>query len=301
MRATVKIFQSELELMAMRCGVSTPPFDSFSTGAPGSPVVLSVPHAGRDYPPCDAMLRVPVARLVALEDRHADLLAAHAVARGTPVFVARTPRLWIDLNRAESDLDFAMAENSVPPPHLPSAKVRGGLGLIPRRLPGISEIWSAKLGRTDVEARIATVHRPYHAAIAGALAAARIRYGAALLLDLHSMPSINTPAAPDVVIGDRFGTISAPQLTASAEAVLSASGLRVAINAPYAGGYIVARHARPAEGIHALQIEFDRRLYLDGKLDSPGPGLLCLQQIVMRLVAVLTDELLAASDALAAE
>ena len=142
-------------------------------------------------------------------------------------------------------------------------------------------------------ARLRDVHTPYHAAIGQALAAARSRWGSALLVDLHSMPPVKGDDGPDIVIGDRFGASASSQMTATAETCLKAMGFRVAINAPYAGGYIVTRHAQPHHNIHALQIEVDRQLYLDAELDQPGPGLARMQRAIRHLIESLTEELTA--------
>jgi N-formylglutamate amidohydrolase len=256
------------------------------------PVVLSVPHAGRDYDPALlAALRVPVAALRPLEDRFADRLADGVVAGGVPAIIATLPRLAIDLNRAPDDLDPDSVRGGVHRGSPPSAKARAGLGLIPTRLAGVGPLWRKPFAAEDVDARARDAHAPYHAAIAQALAEAKRRWGAALLIDLHSMPPLTGDDAPDIVIGDRFGNSASAQLTATAEALFKASGFRVAINVPYAGGYIVSRHARPNANIHALQIEIDRRLYLDMALDEPGPGLAKMQRLVTALVESLAIEL----------
>jgi N-formylglutamate amidohydrolase len=258
------------------------------------PVLLSVPHAGRDYDPVLlAGLRVPVASIRALEDRYADLLADAATKSGVPTIIAQAPRLALDLNRAPDDLDPDSIRGGFIRGVPASAKARAGLGLIPTRLWGVGPLWRKSFELDDIAARIRDVHTPYHAAIAGALAEAKLRWGAALLIDLHSMPPVAGDDAPDIVIGDRFGGSASAQLTATAEAALKGLGFRVAINAPYAGGYIVSRHARPAANIHAVQIEVDRRLYLDAALDQRGPGLARMQRVVTQLVESLTAELTA--------
>ena len=201
------------------------------------------------------------------------------------------PRLSIDLNRAPDDLDpdsvRGGAHRGVPP----SAKARAGLGLIPTRLWGVGPLWRKPFEPAEIAARVRDVHTPYHAAIARALEEAKLRWGSALLIDLHSMPSVKGDDAPDIVIGDRFGSSASALITATAEAVLKGMGFRVAINIPYAGGYIVTRHARPAANVHALQIEIDRRLYLDAALHEPGPGLARMQRVVTKLVESLAAEL----------
>lgn len=256
------------------------------------PIVLSVPHAGRDYPSVLAgRLRVPMASIRLLEDRFADQLVDPALTTGVPTIIADVPRLMIDLNRAPDDLDPDLVRGGHNCGSHPSAKARAGLGLIPTRLWGVGPLWRAPFDAEDVAERLRTVHTPYHEALARALAQAKRRWTTALLIDLHSMPPLGTADAPDIVIGDRFGSSAGAQITATAETTLTGLGFRVAINAPYAGGYIISRHANPRADIHALQIEVDRRLYLDAALDQPGPGTKRMQHALARLIHALHEEI----------
>ena len=273
--------------------MTSDPFRLHHFSPPAGPVLLSVSHAGRDYAPAIiSSLRVPLAATMPLEDRYADLLTEQAVAARIPTIIAATPRLMIDLNRAPDDLDPESVIGGFGRGNPASAKARAGLGLVPTRLWGVGPLWRKALDPAELAARIDAIHTPYHAAIAAALGAAKRHFGCALLIDLHSMPPIKEDNAPDVVIGDRFGSSAATRITATAEAVLKNAGLRVAINAPYAGGYIITRHSAPLAGIHALQIEVDRRLYLDAALDQPGAGLARVQRIIVMLIASLRDELI---------
>ncbi|KQS04113.1 N-formylglutamate amidohydrolase [Sphingomonas sp. Leaf357] len=281
---------------------SHPPasFDIYGASEPASPVILSVPHGGRDYPlALRAALRVPVEALRPLEDRHIDTLALAAIG-GETMLVQRRARAWIDLNRAENERD----------PHidggadrralgLQSAKVRGGLGLIPRRIASAGEIWRRKLDGEEVMARIAGDHRPYHAALGAALTAARGRFGVAVLLDVHSMPSLASGA--QIVLGDRFGQSAGGRFVHRLEAEARGAGLSSAINTPYAGGHILDRHGAPGKGVHAVQLEFDRALYLDAARDAPGPGLDAVAKLLRRMIDALADEALALPATLAAE
>jgi N-formylglutamate amidohydrolase len=280
-------------------------FDVFGPAIPQSPIVVSVPHAGRDYPDTNGLLRHPIERLRALEDRHADRLAdgvsASAVgSNGINMIISRMPRLWIDLNRAESDLDPAMVIGRHGGGLPQTARMRGGLGLIPRRLTDVGELWRTGLTAGDVARRIEGHYRPYHATLTVMLARANARFGVAMLVDLHSMPPLIGPDEPGIVLGDRFGTTCAPQLTALAEAVFSGAGYGVGANAPYAGGYIVSHHAARAKNIHALQVEVDRALYLDADFNGTGPGLPKLQAVIALLVESLASQL-ASPSAIAAE
>lgn len=275
-----------------------PCFDLIGHTPPASPVVLSVPHAGRDYPLVlrDA-LRVPFAALAALEDRYIDHVALAARGVETAV-VQRVARAWIDLNRAEHDRDPRL-DDGAPAGHL-SAKVRSGLGLVPRRTTAAGELWRRRLGADEVAARIALAHRPYHAALAQALAAARAQFGVAVLLDVHSMPPIANSRAR-IVIGDRFGRSADGRFVARAEAAVAEAGLEQALNAPYAGGHILERHADPRGQVHAIQLEIDRSLYLDQRLDQPGRGFAPVVALVRSIIDVLADEAIEAPAALAAE
>lgn len=251
-------------------------FRRFGTADPVSPVVVSVPHAGRDYPPAMlSLLTVPVARLTALEDRYVDAVAQGA-HRDETMLVATRARGWIDLNRSPvRDRDPQVDAGADPrnAGHAASDKVRSGIGLIPRRAGGADNMWRRKLTNAEVVERITTDHAPYHAAVAAALAAAHARFGIAILLDLHSMPPLVGLTPAQIVLGDRYGRSAGGQLTASIAAVVRDHGLPLAINHPYAGGHILSEHARPRADIHALQLEIDRNLYLDEALDRPGAGL----------------------------
>lgn len=241
-------------------------------------VLLSVPHAGREYPVDNvARARVGIAGLRQLEDRHADALASAAVANGHAAVVARRGRAIIDLNRHAGEIDF----NSVSgiPHGVPlrsSAKLRGGLGLVPHRYHTLGELWSRKLDYAELRQRLADLHEPYHQRIGEWLAERLRTQGEAVLIDLHSMPPLRARegrAPAQIVVSDRFGRSAEATLTAEVAAVAAQFGLRCAVNEPYTGGYTLERHGDPERGIHAIQIEIDRALYLDHRLDEPGAGL----------------------------
>jgi N-formylglutamate amidohydrolase len=275
-----------------------PGYTRYGPAIPASPVILSVPHAGRDYPAAlRSALAVPVVMAQALEDRHADTLAL--VARSDEImFVQDRARAWIDLNRAEDERDPRVDEGApvkrVPPGAL---KLRSGLGLIPRRAVRANDLWERRFTAEEVEARLASDHRPYHAALAEALAATRDRFGIAILLDVHSMPPLDSGAR--VVVGDRFGRSAAARFVARIEG--EAGDRATALNAPYAGGYVLDRHADPVRGIHAVQLELDRSLYLDARFDRPGGGFAATAAMLRRMIAALADEALTGGTALAAE
>ena len=269
------------------------------------PVILSVPHAGRVYPKAlsDDCRHAPT-QLRILEDRYADLLVRNAEAQGFSGLIARVPRAWIDLNRAEQDVDPGMLTAPLGPAVHLSAKARGGLGLIPRRTAQLGEIWHRRLTPDQVRARISDDYRPYHTALAVLLKAARSEFGGAILLDVHTMPPL--PATgdgppPQIIIGDRFGRSAAQSIAQQAAHCARAAGYRTAFNVPYAGGHILDRHARPDENIHGLQIEVDRRLYLDAALIEPGPGLPAIAHLIATSAQTLSKRMLQDDQSIAAE
>ncbi|MCX7864422.1 MAG: N-formylglutamate amidohydrolase, partial [Novosphingobium sp.] len=177
--------------------------------------------------------------------------------------------------------------------YTPGRRARSGLGLIPRRLPGLGELWKKGHEEAELAARIADIHEPYHAALGEVMRELRARWGAALLIDLHSMPPIAPTAglgAPQFVIGDRFGDSCHGRLVAAAFAWFGERHCAVAHNRPYAGGYVLERHSSPSSGLHAMQIEIDRSCYLDHALAEPGAGFADVVGILIGLVRRLAAE-----------
>jgi N-formylglutamate amidohydrolase len=281
-------------------------FTSYNAAALSLPVLVSVPHAGRDYP--DVIfrnLRLPRAALLRLEDRYADLLVRNVVRAASPVIVAHRARAWIDLNRDESDLDVEMVRGAdrVNYPQ-PGAKQRGGLGLVPRRLSGDGDLWKHPFELADIEQRITSFHRPYHAQIAVILERMRAKFGMAILLDLHSMPpvrQVHGGMQPQFVVGDRFGQSAASHYAELLIGQIGMRGYKTALNHPYAGEFILRRHARLKGNIHAVQLEVDRSLYLDSDLREPGAGLCAITSLIGDLVYALADQALGKSTLIAAE
>lgn len=263
------------------------------------PILIAVPHAGRSYPATlTSAMRDPAGAAARLEDRFVDVVGESvAQATGAALLVARAPRAMVDLNRAPDDVDWGMVVGAGTRRTAHSAanrRARSGLGLIPRRLPGLGEVWKQRLSAAELDARLEMIHRPYHRAIATTLDRLRDRWGAALLIDLHSMPPLRQPGhageGAEFVIGDRFGSSCAPVLSAHALRQLAGAGRRVAHNRPYSGGYSLDHHAATRRAIHALQIEICRASYLDTRLDHPGPRLPGVTKVLASLVRSLASE-----------
>jgi N-formylglutamate amidohydrolase len=240
------------------------------------PLVLSSPHSGRHYPVSFLEAsRLDLARLRRSEDCFVEELFADAVSLGAPLLAARFPRAYIDVNREPFELDPELFSDALPDyANTRSLRVAGGLGTIARVVADGEEIYRAPMRTVDALQRIARLYRPYHQMLATLLEQATRRFGAAVLIDCHSMPSNGCGATnrPDFVLGDRFGTSCDPALTRHVSEVLKEMGYDVALNRPYAGGYITEHYGRPSLGAHALQLEVNRALYMDEQTLRPTRG-----------------------------
>ena len=260
------------------------------------PVLIAVPHAGRAYPPeLTADMRDARTTALKLEDRFVDAVARQAAALcSASLLIAHAPRAMIDLNRDPGDLDLTMFTASedekaamrrgMPRGGAHRSRSTRGLGLFPRRLSGVGEIWRSAMRVEDASRRIAAVHAPYHEALAATLGEIAQGWGEALLIDLHSMPDLpprigGQPPATHV-IGDRFGGSCRRDLVEVALSALEGAGAESAYNRPYAGGYSLDRHGRPRQGVHAIQLEIARSLYLDGPGQGPGEGVATQARII---------------------
>lgn len=258
-------------------------------------MLLSVPHAGRDYPDWLLSLsRKGRASLASLEDPLVDRLVWRALGRGPAAVIAQTPRAAVDCNRGEDEIDPAMVEAHRGP--RPSPRARGGLGIVPSRTAAHGHLWRRAISRAELDRRLDQAYRPYHDAIQQQLSLLVDRFGCALLLDCHSMPPAGS--APAIIFGDRFGRSAAPWLMAEALGVTTEAGFTAGANDPFAGGHILERHASPTDGIHAIQIEVDRRCYLTsaGEAGAQFDEISRLiESLAVRLGQLLLDRRLAAA------
>lgn len=264
--------------------------------APHLPVVVSSPHSGRDYPPdFVAQSRLDRRTLRRSEDCFVDELFGDAPAAGAPLLKALFPRAYCDPNREAYELDPTMFADELPDyVNTRSPRVAGGLGTIARVVSVGHEIHSRKLTFAEALARIDTCWRPYHEALSALLADTLHRFGYAVLLDCHSMPSIGGwgdrdrgRQRPDVVLGNRHGTSCAEAVIDTAHRTLQAAGLRVVRNVPYAGGFNTQHYGRPGQGVHALQVEINRALYMDEQRYTRSAGFPAIQAAMRDLVVAL--------------
>lgn len=246
------------------------------------PIVFASPHSGRLYSD-DLIGSSPLdtAALRRSEDAFVDQIYAAAPTFGAPLLKCHYPRVFLDCNREPYELDPAMFAAPLPDfVNSRSPRVAAGLGTIARVIATGEEIYERRL---EVDAALARIHDhyfPYHNALKAMVEDTRSRFGVCLLVDCHSMPSVGGPmdADPgsrrvDIVLGDCFGTACAPAITTFAEGVLRDLGFMVRRNVPYAGGFTTRHYGRPAEGVHALQVELNRALYMDESKIAPLPGL----------------------------
>ncbi|PDS79172.1 N-formylglutamate amidohydrolase [Rhizobium sp. L43] len=233
------------------------------------PFVYNSPHSGRIYPPeFIAQSRLEGIAIRRSEDHYVDELFGSAVALGAPLLAANFPRAYLDVNREPYELDPRMFDGLLPPyANVNSLRVAGGLGTIPRIVAENMEIYARRLPVQEGLDRVEAVYKPYHATLRRLIARTHVQFGFGVLIDCHSMPGnvrvAGCTARPDFIIGDRYGTSASAELSRAAIAILEEMGFAAIRNKPYAGGFITEHYGRPSRGLHALQIEVNRAIYVD--------------------------------------
>lgn len=270
--------------------VRTPPLQT-------GPFVFCSPHSGSIYPDSFiAQSRLTPLSLRKSEDCFVDELFAPVAAVGAPLLAARFPRAFLDVNREPYELDPELFDGPLPDfANTQSVRVAGGLGTIARIVADGEEIYRRRLPLNSGLARIEQLYIPFHAALFDLIEQTRRRFGYAILIDCHSMPSASMAPAggprPDIVLGDRFGASADCRITRFLKEALTGLGYEVHMNRPYAGGYITEHYGRPAREMHAVQIEINRGLYLDEHTLQPTTGFDELQRDLKALASPLFSEL----------
>jgi N-formylglutamate deformylase len=246
-----------------------PPFEIVEPAHCRGPVLFNSPHSGSVYPhDFLGLCRLDIATLRRSEESFVDALAAGVVRYGFPLMRAHFPRCFVDVNREPYELDPRMFEGRLPSfANTRSMRVAGGLGTIARVVGDAQEIYDRRLPVDDALARIDSLYKPYHRALRRLFTRLHKDFGAAVLVDCHSMPS-NTGqkderARPEFVLGDRYGTSCVPVVAETVEQSLRSLGYSVSRNKPYAGGFITEHYGNPAAGLNAIQLEINRALYMD--------------------------------------
>jgi len=255
--------------MTLFDGVLSPPFEVIEPGVWRAPIIFNSPHSGSVYP--DEFLsasRIDLPALRRSEDSFMDELIGGLSDRGFPIVRVNFPRSYIDVNREPYELDPRMFSGRLPSfANTRSMRVAGGLGTIPRVVGDGQEIYRERLSVDDALARIEALYKPYHRALRRLINKTHQAFGTVVMVDCHSMPSIGVsreePRRPDVVIGDRYGTSCAPLLTDTVEETMRRLGYSIGRNKPYAGGFITEHYGNPASGLHTIQLELNRAIYMD--------------------------------------
>jgi N-formylglutamate amidohydrolase len=255
----------------------SPPFEVTEPAQWRAPIIFNSPHSGSVYPRefLNAS-RIDLSGLRRSEDSFMDELIAGLSDRGFPVVCVNFPRSYVDVNREPYELDPRMFTGRLPSfANTRSMRVAGGLGTIPRVVGDGQEIYRDRLGVDDALTRIEALYKPYHRALRRLINKAHQAFGTVILVDCHSMPSVGMsreePRRPDVVIGDRYGTSCAPLLPDVIEATMTGLGYSIGRNKPYAGGFITEHYGNPVSGLHAIQLELNRAIYMDERRRERGP------------------------------
>lgn len=258
--------------------------------------VFASPHSGNAYPQdFIAASRLDPWTLRKSEDSFIDQLYGAAPDHGAPMLRALFPRAYIDPNREPFELDPEMFEDILPGyVNSQSPRVAGGLGTIARVVANGEEIYNRKLRFAEATQRINRLYHPYHRQLEQLIAQTQERFGHCLLVDCHSMPSIGGPMDQDaglkrvdIVLGDCYGTSCTPEITALSESVLRDLGYRVTRNMPYSGGFTTMHYGQPSRGVHALQIEINRAIYMDEARFQPSARFAALREHLSVMIAML--------------
>ncbi|QOZ55267.1 N-formylglutamate amidohydrolase [Bradyrhizobium sp. CCBAU 53338] len=258
-------------------GEVSPAFEIVEPAEWRAPVIFNSPHSGSTYP--DEFLsasRIDLPQLRRSEDSFMDELIGHLSGRGFPTVRVNFPRSYVDVNREPYELDPRMFTGRLPSfANTRSMRVAGGLGTIPRVVGDGQEIYRDRIAVDDALARIETLYKPYHRALRRLINKVHQTFGTVVLVDCHSMPSVGVsrdePRRPDIVIGDRYGTSCTPLLPDRVEETMTGLGYSIGRNKPYAGGFITEHYGNPASGLHAVQLEFNRAIYMDERRRERGP------------------------------
>jgi N-formylglutamate amidohydrolase len=269
-----------------------PAFETVKPRRMTAPIVFNSAHSGRDYP--DRFLKMTRLDQLSIrqsEDAYVDELFSRAPHLGTPLLRAHFPRAYLDVNREPWELDPTMFADPLSDRfNTSSPRVAAGLGTIARVVAENKPIYREPLTLDDARMRVEGIYIPYHATLQRLLTDAVSNFGVAVLIDAHSMPRISRTGdrlAPDIVLGDRYGTTCGTALIDLAEMVFAGAGLRVARNRPYAGGFIARTYGRPQHRIHALQVEISRHLYMNETTLEKNDGFNAIRQLVERLTLAL--------------
>jgi N-formylglutamate amidohydrolase len=298
---TLRIEESPASVMPELQDEFDPPFEALEPAECRGPLLFNSPHSGRVYPPEFLLTsRLDLATLRRSEDSFVGELIQGVVARGHPVVRAHFPRCYVDVNREPYELDPRMFDGRLPSfANTRSMRVAGGLGTVARVVGDAQEIYDQRIAVAEAMRRIDGLYKPYHRALRRLFMQLQRDFGAAILIDCHSMPSSTggrdeRPRA-DLVLGDRYGTSCVGIVPEAIEQCMRGFGYAVSRNKPYAGGFITEHYGNPAAGLHAIQLEINRALYMDERRYEPSASFAKLAQefeiLADRLAEIPIEEL----------
>lgn len=269
-----------------------PAFETIRPRVQRAPFVFNSPHSGRDYPKRFVeQTRLDELSIRQSEDAFVDELFGRAPNFGAPLLRAHFPRAYLDVNREPYELDPIMFDGSLPDNYnTMSPRVAAGLGTIAKIVAEKKPIYRTKLSLADAQMRIEGIYKPYHTALQTLLTQTLSAFGIAVLIDCHSMPNLDkrgNASAPDIVLGDRFGSTCHPLIVDLTDTLFTTAGLKVARNRPYAGGFTTKSYGKPMNNVHALQIEIGRHLYMNEVTLEKNANFEHMQQLTHQLISLL--------------
>lgn len=271
-----------------------PAFETIRPRRQTAPFVFNSAHSGTQYPKRFlSMTRLDTHSIRQSEDSFVDRIFERAPFLGAPLLRAHFPRAYLDVNREPYELDPLMFQDTLPDNYNTSSqRVAAGLGTIARIVAENKGIYRDKLTLEDAQMRIHGIYLPYHETLQKLLSDTLLKFGVAILIDCHSMPrpaSSRKNNGAEIILGDRFGASCAPQLLQTAHQLFAHAGFKVARNHPYAGGHITRAYGRPEHGVHALQIEISRHLYMNENTRVVNKNFNAIKQIATQLIAAFTS------------
>lgn len=247
-------------------------------------VIFASPHSGNIYP--DRFISASRLRLEQLrrnEDIFVDALFTSAITAGAPLLCATFPRCFVDVNRAADELPQHWSDT----PITVTPRAHSGIGVIPTHINENLPIYHTEPSKAEAQARIDALYHPYHEALQGLLDNALNRFGQALLVDCHSMPGFAPMGVrrADIILGDRFGKSCHTETLHMFKRLFTQAGYNVAVNHPYAGGFVTANYGKPGNGVETIQIEINRDLYVNPANLTPKPGFARLERDLESIIA----------------
>lgn len=271
-------------------------FLRYEPTAAAVPLIVDVSRSGREYPP-EFRTPLPFTTVHDNVSMYVDDLWSGAPARGATLLYCCFPNTWIDVNRAEADMDPAVVDGAWPQPLAPSARTLEGLGLIKSKSRYGEPFQERALAVAEIEERLERYYRPYHAELDRLVAQLHARFGVLRQISCHCMSAVGAPTHPDAgkaradfCVSDLRGRTASGESVALVVDTLKSCGYSVAVNDPYIGNELIARHGDPARGIDSIQVEINKKLFMDVKTFRRNAGFADLKRDLDRLLAVVAAD-----------